>query len=58
MTAAEANAHPEQLPFNLAPSEHGHSADDLWQAAIADLKQMVEHEGQAAWPEIVKRYDE
>jgi monoamine oxidase len=58
MTAEEANAHPERLPFNLAPSEHGRSADDLWQTAIAELKQMVEHEGQAAWPEIVKRYDE
>ena len=58
MTAAQANANPEQLPFNLSPSEHGRSADDLWQAAIADLKQMVEHDGQAAWTEIVKLYDE
>ncbi len=58
MTAAEANEHPELLPFNLSPSEHGRSADDLWQTAIAELKQMVEHEGEAAWPEIVKRYDE
>ena len=58
MTAAEANAHPEKLPFNLAPSEHGHSADDLWQRAIAELREMVEREGEHAWPEIVKRYDE
>jgi monoamine oxidase len=58
MTAAEANAHPERLPFNLSPSEHGHSADDLWQSAISELRAMVEHEGQAAWPEIVRRYDE
>ena len=58
MTAAEANEHPEKLPFNLSPSEHGHSADDLWQTAIADLKERVEKEGQAAWPAIVKRYDE
>ncbi|HEY7024647.1 MAG TPA: FAD-dependent oxidoreductase, partial [Candidatus Limnocylindrales bacterium] len=58
MTAAEANEHPEKLPFNLSPSEHGRSADDLWQTAIADLKQMVDREGQAAWPDIVKRYDE
>jgi monoamine oxidase len=58
MTAAEANEHPERLPFNLAPSEHGRSADDLWQAAIAELREMVEHDGDQAWPEIVKRYDE
>jgi monoamine oxidase len=58
MTAAQANEHPENLPFNLSPSEHGHSADDLWQNAIADLKQQVETEGEKAWPAIVKRYDE
>lgn len=58
MTAAEANEHPERLPFNLSPSEHGHSADDLWQRAIAELREMVEHHGEKAWPEIVKRYDE
>ena len=27
MTAAQANEHPENLPFNLAPTEHGRSAD-------------------------------
>lgn len=57
-TAAEDNEHPERLPFHLAPSEHGRSADSLWQDAIAELRTMVEHEGEAAWPEIVKRYDE
>jgi monoamine oxidase len=58
MTAAEANEHPEKLPFKLAPSEHGRSADSLWGDAIAELKQMVEQEGEAAWPEIVRQYDE
>jgi len=58
MTAAEANEHPENLPFNLAPTEHGRSADSLWNDAIADLKAMVDADGEQAWPEIVKRYDE
>ena len=58
MTAAEANEHPERLPFNLSPTEHGRSADALWNDAIADIRQMVEHEGEGAWPEIVRRYDE
>lgn len=58
MTAAEANEHPERLPFDLAPTEHGRSADALWSDAIADIKQMVEHDGELAWPEIVRRYDE
>ncbi len=58
MTAAEANEHPENLPFTLAATEHGRSADSLWSDAIADLKAMVDAEGENAWPEIVKRYDE
>jgi monoamine oxidase len=58
MTAAEANEHPEKLPFNLSPTEHGRSADALWNDAIAEIRQMVETEGEAAWPEIVRRYDE
>jgi monoamine oxidase len=58
MTAAEANEHPERLPFKLAPTEHGKSADTLWSDAIADLRRMVENEGEGAWPEIVRRYDE
>ena len=57
MTAAEANEHPERLPFNLAPTEHGRSADALWNDAIADLRKMVENDGEWAWPEIVRRYD-
>jgi monoamine oxidase len=58
MTAAEANEHPERLPFDLQPAEHGRSPGALWEEAIADIRQMVEHEGEAAWPEIVRRYDE
>jgi monoamine oxidase len=58
MTAAEAEAHPERLPFTLESSEQGQSAENLWQSAIADLREMVEHEGEAAWSEIVARYDE
>ena len=58
MTAAEANEHPESLPFKLAPSEHGRSADSLWSDAIADLRALVENDGEAAWPEIVRQYDE
>jgi monoamine oxidase len=58
MTAAEANEHPERLPFNLTQAEHGRSADSLWSDAIADLKAMVESEGEQAWPAIVSEYDQ
>ena len=42
---AEANADPARLPFTLADHERGRTADELWEAAIADLRAMVEHEG-------------
>jgi monoamine oxidase len=58
MTAAEANEHPESLPFELAQSEHGRSADSLWSDAIAELRAMVESEGEGAWPQIVRDYDQ
>jgi monoamine oxidase len=58
MTAAEAHASPERLPYELAEHERGKSADQLWEEATADIRTMVETAGDAAWAEIVRRYDE
>ena len=58
MTMAEADAQPSRLPFNLADHERGRTADQLWESAIGDLRAMVEQEGQAAWLEIVRKYDQ
>ncbi len=58
MTAAEAQGNPERLPFQLADHERGRSADDLWQAAIADIRALVEQAGEEAWGEIVRQYDQ
>jgi monoamine oxidase len=58
MTAADAHAQPDRLPYQLADSERGKSADQLWEDAIGDIRQMVESAGQEAWAEIVRRYDE
>ena len=58
MTAAEAAANPQKLPFELAAHEQGRSADDLWQEAIADIRTMIDEAGDEAWQEIVRRYDE
>lgn len=58
MTAAEAAAHPERLPFELAPHERGRTADALWEDAIGEIREMVERDGDAAWDEIVRRYDQ
>jgi monoamine oxidase len=58
MTAAEAQASPERLPYQLADHERGKSADRLWEDAIADIREMIDTAGDGAWAEIVRRYDE
>jgi monoamine oxidase len=57
MTAQEAAERPDRLPFAVADSERGRSATELWDAAIADLKALVDAEGPAAWDQIVRDYD-
>src|SRR6266511_2052633 len=52
MTMAEAQAHPERLPFELAEHEQGKTADELWTNAIADIKALLDSDGPAAWEEI------
>jgi monoamine oxidase len=58
MTKAEADADPARLPFILADEERGRTADAMWEAAIGDLRRLVEAEGTAAWDHIVAEYDE
>ncbi|HEX9633954.1 MAG TPA: FAD-dependent oxidoreductase [Candidatus Limnocylindria bacterium] len=58
MTVAEANADPTSLAFELAEQERGRTADELWEGAIGDLRAMVEREGDAAWEQIVRDYDQ
>ena len=58
MTIEAANAEPSRLPFTLAEHERGRTADELWESAIGELRAMVEQGGQAAWDEIVRRYDQ
>jgi monoamine oxidase len=58
MTMAEAQAHPERLPFELSDQERGRTADDLWAEAIADIRSLLEAEGDVAWESIVARYDQ
>jgi monoamine oxidase len=58
MTAAEAAANPERLPFELAAHEQGRSADAMWEEAVAEIREMIDRAGDEAWEEIVRRYDE
>lgn len=57
MTMAEAQAHPERLPFMLAETERGHTADELWEATIADLRALVEADPVSGWARIVEDHD-
>jgi monoamine oxidase len=49
MTLEDAQRSPERLPFDLAPHERGKTADQLWTAAIADIKALVDRDGPSAW---------
>ncbi len=58
MTAEQARAQPEQLPFQLAEHERGRTIDDLWADATRDLREQLEREGDAGWEAIVREYDQ
>ena len=58
MTKAEADRDPGRLPFALADHERGRTADELWEAAVGELRTMVEHEGAKAWEHIAREYDQ
>jgi monoamine oxidase len=58
LTKEEADRDPERLPFRLEPHERGRTADALWEATIADLRVMVENDGDEAWESIVRDYDQ
>ncbi len=57
MTMAEAQAQPDRMPFDLAEHERGRSADDLWLDAIADIRELLDREGEAGWVQVVEEYD-
>jgi monoamine oxidase len=58
MTMEEAQKDPTRLPFDLGEHERGRTADELWEDAIRDLRRMVEEEGEGAWNEIVRQWDQ
>lgn len=58
MTAQEANEDPSRLPFHLEEHERGRTADAMWEAAIGELREMVQRDGDAAWEHIVREYDQ
>jgi monoamine oxidase len=57
ITAAEADAAPEQLGFPVAEHERGRSCNDLWEEAIGEFRELVGKAGAAGWETIVAQYD-
>jgi len=57
MTAQEARLDPSRLGWALAGAEAGRTADELWEAAIGDLRGMVAADDVGGWAQIERRYD-
>ena len=58
MTREEADRDPTRLPFTVADSERGRTADELWESAIGDLRVMVERDREGGWQQIVRDLDQ
>lgn len=58
MTREEADRDPTKLPFTVAESERGRTADELWESAIGDLRLMVELDREGGWQQIVRDLDQ
>jgi monoamine oxidase len=58
LRAAEANANPDLLGFDVAEHERGKTAGQLWAQTIKPLVAELEKDGDSAWDAIVEKYDE
>ncbi len=54
----DANKNPDALGYEVAAKERGQTQGQLWEAALRPLVKLLEEKGEAAWPEIVAKYDE
>ena len=54
---ADCDADPSCMGFELGEHEVGKTAAQLWMQALRPFYAQLESEGEAAWPEIVARYD-
>ena len=55
---AEGNANPDLLGFDVSDQEKGQTAGKLWMKTIRPLLELLDKGGEAAWDEIVSRYDQ
>jgi monoamine oxidase len=56
--ASEANADPSLLGFEVSDKETGQTASQMYMKAIQPLIDMLKKNGDAAWDEIVAKYDQ
>src|SRR3954453_4769614 len=58
MTVADADANPEQLPFDLADHERGKTWTQLWNEATSEFKSQYEKGGQDSLDGLLREYDQ
>ena len=58
MTMAEAQSKPADLTFHVSDDERDLTADQMWENAVCDLRELVLADREAGWGEIVARYDQ
>jgi monoamine oxidase len=57
MTAEEADASPERLPFPLAEEERGRTYTELWSEATREFRERYEAGGQDSLDDLLREYD-
>ncbi len=58
MRIADANADPSLLGFAVSPQEAKQTAGQLWMKTIQPLLDLIQKQGDDAWAEITKKYDQ
>jgi monoamine oxidase len=58
MTAEEADAQPERLPFPLAEEERGRTYSELWNEATREFRERYEAGGHESLDDLLREYDQ
>lgn len=58
LTVEEATHRPDLLSFQLADHERGRTADQLWEEAVRDIRDLLTLQGPTAWEAISAEYDQ
>ena len=58
MTMADADAHPEELPFELGEREKGRTWSQLWDEATREFRDRYEAGGRGSLDDLLREYDQ